>query len=315
MEIVVSAVVVRDSQGRVLTVRKRGTSRFMLPGGKLEPGESAGTAAAREFSEELAVSISVADLTPLGIFSTMAANESDTSLVATVFEHPMIAVAGPAAEIEELRWVDPAAPGATSLAPLLADHVFPRLLSPGIRRVALFAASSPGADPDHARAAEELATALATHGIGLVYGGAKVGLMGAAAEAALQAGGDVIGVIPEHLVAREIAHPGLTRLDVVGTMHERKQRMAELSDAFIALPGGAGTLDELFEVWTWQQLGLHSKPIALYGSRFWTPLLSLLDHLVAEGFVRAEARAALCVADQPDELLHQLRTWVPPPAR
>ena len=312
----VSAVVIRDPQGRVLTVRKRGTARFMLPGGKPEAGESAGASAAREVGEELGVSVRTADLIAWGTFTTAAANESDTRLIATVFEHPGITVAGPAAEIEELRWIDPSAPGSTPLAPLLVDHVFPRLVATTrLRRVAIFAASSPGVDPEHAVAARELATALAADGIGVVYGGAKVGLMGAVADAALAAGGEVIGVMPGHLVEREIAHPGLTRLDVVDTMHARKHRMAELSDAFVALPGGAGTLEELFEVWTWQVLGLHTKPIALYGSRFWEPLTSLLDHLVGQGFVREDDRQALCTADDPADVLRQLREWSPPPAK
>ncbi|MEJ7648065.1 MAG: TIGR00730 family Rossman fold protein [Nakamurella sp.] len=267
-EITVSAVVVRDPQGQVLTVRKRGTARFMLPGGKPEPGESALDAAVREFGEELGVRIESSRLTLWGTYLTAAANETSTRLVATVYEHPTVELSGPAAEIAELRWLDPTAPDSGHLAPLLTDVVFPRLRSSGISRVTIFAGAYVGADPDHLERARRLGAGLAERGIGLVFGGGRVGLMGAVADAALDAGGEVIGVMPQHLVDREIAHQGLSRLEVVGSMHERKQRMAELGDAFIALPGGAGTLEELFEVWTWQNLGLHAKPIALYGRQF-----------------------------------------------
>ncbi|MAS66533.1 MAG: TIGR00730 family Rossman fold protein, partial [Pseudomonadales bacterium] len=133
-------------------------------------------------------------------------------------------------------------------------------------RLCVFCGSSPGNKPEYLAAAQQLGTALAKAGIGLVYGGAQVGLMGAVADAALAAGGDVIGVIPRHLVERELAHEGLTTLHEVGSMHERKAMMADLSDGFIALPGGVGTFEELFEVWTWGQLGHHQKPCALFNA-------------------------------------------------
>ena len=137
-----------------------------------------------------------------------------------------------------------------------------------------------------------------------MYGGAHVGLMGLLADAALAAGGEVVGVLPQNLVEREVGHRGLTRLELVTTMHERKARMAELADAFVALPGGTGTLDELIEIMTWAQLGLHAKPIALYDvDGFWAPFLALLDHMVDNGYAPTSARAGLRVVTTPDELL------------
>jgi len=158
-------------------------------------------------------------------------------------------------------------------------------------RIAVFLGSSAGARPEFVTAAADLGAGLAKAGAGLVYGGASVGMMGALADAALAAGGEVIGVIPGGLFAAEVAHAGLTRLEVVATMHERKARMAELADGFAALPGGLGTLDELFEILTWQQIGLHGKPVALVDvGGFWDPLAGLLDAMTADGFVPAASR-------------------------
>jgi uncharacterized protein (TIGR00730 family) len=148
-----------------------------------------------------------------------------------------------------------------------------------IERVLVFCGSSPGRRPEYAEAARQLGELLAQRGLGLVYGGASVGLMGAVADGALAAGGEVIGVIPRQLVEHEIGHSGLSELREVTTMHERKALMAELSDAVVALPGGTGTLDELFELFTWSQLGLHRMPMGLLDvAGYWQPLLSMLDH-------------------------------------
>jgi uncharacterized protein (TIGR00730 family) len=170
-------------------------------------------------------------------------------------------------------------------------------------RIAVFLGSSPG--PEHHRAAtREAGRAIAEAGHGIVYGGAHVGLMGLLADAALAAGGEVVGVLPQNLVEREVGHTGLTRLELVGTMHERKARMAELADAFVAMPGGTGTLDELIEIMTWAQLGLHAKPVVLYDLEgFWAPFLALLDHMVANGYAPAAARTRLRVVTNPRELL------------
>src|SRR4051812_49148308 len=150
-------------------------------------------------------------------------------------------------------------------------------------RVCVFCGSNPGARPEYAAAARAVGRALAERGRGLVYGGGNVGLMGVCADAALAAGGEVIGVIPDALQTAEVAHGGLTRLHVVRTMHERKALMADLSDAFAALPGGFGTLDELFEILTWAQLGIHAKPVAILNvAGFFDPLLAMLDHQTAE---------------------------------
>jgi uncharacterized protein (TIGR00730 family) len=182
-----------------------------------------------------------------------------------------------------------------------------------MRRLCVFTGSSPGAHPDYARAAEELGRTLAREGIGLVYGGASVGLMGVVADAALDAGGEVVGVIPQALVDREIAHPRVEDLRVVGSMHERKALMADLADGFVALPGGMGTLEELFEVYTWTQLGLHAKPLGLLDVRgYYTLLAAFLDHAVAERFVTAEHREMLVVEDRVDALVDAFRRWRPP---
>jgi uncharacterized protein (TIGR00730 family) len=162
-------------------------------------------------------------------------------------------------------------------------------------------------------AARELGTTLARQGIGLVYGGASVGLMGAVADAALAAGGEVIGVIPEALVRKEVAHGGPVDLRIVGSMHERKAMMAELSCGFVALPGGIGTLEELFEIWTWAQLGHHRKPCALLNVEgYYDPLIAFLDGVVERRFLKAEHRGMLIVADDPEALLDRLRDYAPP---
>jgi uncharacterized protein (TIGR00730 family) len=173
-----------------------------------------------------------------------------------------------------------------------------------IRRLCVFCGSNVGRDPAYVRLAEALGATLAKRGIGIVYGGGRVGLMGALADAALVAGGEVIGVMPQALIDREIGHRGLTQLRIVGSMHERKALMAELADGFVALPGGVGTLEELFEVWTWAQLGLHTRPCGVLDSDgFYAPLVAFLDHLVETGFVRPEHRAMLLSARSPEELL------------
>ncbi|MGE8500471.1 MAG: TIGR00730 family Rossman fold protein [Pseudomonas sp.] len=181
-----------------------------------------------------------------------------------------------------------------------------------LRSICVFCGASPGAQPIYRHAAEALGRHLAEQGLRVVYGGGAVGLMGVVADAAMAAGGEVIGVIPQSLERAEIGHTGLTRLEVVDTMHTRKARMAELSDAFIALPGGLGTLEELFEVWTWGQLGYHSKPLGLLDvNGFYSKLGDFLDHLVQERFVRAEHRGMLQLSETPDELLQTLRQWQP----
>lgn len=170
--------------------------------------------------------------------------------------------------------------------------------------VAVFCASRPGHDPAYLQLARGCGAALAGAGAALVYGGARVGAMGAVADAALAAGGTVVGVLPERLRDRELAHTGLHALHITRTMHERKAKMAELATAFVALPGGLGTLDELFEIWTWRQLGLHNKPIVLVDhNAFWQPLLAQLDRAVRDGLLTAEARAyAVVVASLPEML-------------
>jgi hypothetical protein len=182
-----------------------------------------------------------------------------------------------------------------------------------IKQVCVFCASSPGTDPVHIESAREVGRLLASRGIGLVFGGGHVGLMGAVADAALAAGGEVTGVIPRALELRELAHGGLTRLHVVGSMHERKARMAELSDAFLALPGGMGTLDELAEIVTWAQLGVHAKPIGLLDIRgYFQPLVAFFDRAEREGFVRPEHRRLVAIEAEPARMLERFERWAPP---
>src|SRR6188472_4282994 len=173
-----------------------------------------------------------------------------------------------------------------------------------MKRICVFAGSGAGARPEYRAAAEELGRTLAMRHVTVVFGGGHVGLMGALADAVLAGQGHVIGVIPERLVAREIAHTGLSDLRIVSSMHERKAMMADLADAFVALPGGWGTLEEFFEVLTWAQLGLHQKPCGLLNvGGYFDGLLAFLDHAVAERFVRAENGALVMVATSVDGLL------------
>jgi uncharacterized protein (TIGR00730 family) len=181
-----------------------------------------------------------------------------------------------------------------------------------LKRVAVFCGSSLGTSTAYAAAARAMGVELAARGINLVYGGGRVGLMGAIADAVLAGGGSAYGVIPEALAKTELAHQGLTALSVVHSMHERKAMMADLADAFVALPGGFGTLDELFEALTWAQLGFHRKAVGLLDvDGFFAPLLATIDAMVREGFVLPEQRAMVTVAKQPRELLAALERAVP----
>jgi hypothetical protein len=180
-------------------------------------------------------------------------------------------------------------------------------------RLCVFCGSNAGQDPIYLEMARALGETMAGRGIDLVYGGASVGLMGAVADAALAKGGHVIGVMPQALVDKEIAHRGLSDLRVVGSMHERKALMAELADGFIALPGGLGTFEELFEVWTWAQLGYHRKPCALLNAGgFYDKLTDFLDDVVERGFVKPIHRAMLIVENEPAALIEAVHTYEPP---
>jgi uncharacterized protein (TIGR00730 family) len=183
-------------------------------------------------------------------------------------------------------------------------------------RICVFSGASRGRSERYAASARALGRVLAERGVGLVYGGASVGTMGVLADAALAAGGEVVGVIPQHLVDHEIAHRGVSDLQVVADMHERKARMAAIADGFIALPGGAGTLEELFEMWTWAQLGLHSKPLGLLDvDGYYQPLLAFIDHMVTEEFMRSAYRDMLMVASDPAVLLDCFTAYEPPPSK
>jgi uncharacterized protein (TIGR00730 family) len=176
-----------------------------------------------------------------------------------------------------------------------------------MKRLCVFCGSSQGTNPAYADAATAMGTLLAKRGIGLVYGGGNVGLMGILADAVLAAGGDVIGVIPQGLADREVAHHGVTDLRVVDSMHTRKAMMADLSDGFIAMPGGVGTFEEFFEAVTWTQLGVHRKPCGLLNvAGFYTPLALFIDQAVSEGFIKPVHRAVIVVDDDPARLLDSL---------
>ena len=182
-----------------------------------------------------------------------------------------------------------------------------------IKRLCVFCGSSDGAHPRHLELAKETGRALAQRGIGVVYGGANRGLMGAVADAALAEGGEVLGVLPHGLEAIEVAHRGLTRLEVVDTLHERKARMMELSDGFIALPGGHGTLEELFEVLTWLQLNIHSDPVGVVNlDGYYDHMLNHLDHCQAEGFIRPPHRGLLLAEPTLGALLDAMDAWDAP---
>ncbi|GHB19822.1 cytokinin riboside 5'-monophosphate phosphoribohydrolase [Pseudovibrio japonicus] len=179
--------------------------------------------------------------------------------------------------------------------------------------ICVFCGSSTGKRPEYETAARLLGTEIAKRGNRLVYGGAEVGLMGIVADAALEAGGEVVGVLPEALAVKELAHKSLTSLHIVGSMHERKAMMADMSDAFVALPGGLGTMEELFEVWTWGQLGYHKKPCALYNANgFYGRMLAYLDFIQEEAFMKKTHRDMLVVGDNPAQLLDQIETYEAP---
>lgn len=317
----VAAVVIRNTAGEVLCVRKHSSPRFQLPGGKPEPGESMAATAVRETAEEVGVVLHGDNLGFLGRFSAEASNEPGHTVTSAVFTAPALPTGpdsqtpSPAAEIAEIAWIHPTNRRGYELAPLLATRIFPALAPRQLGAVTVFAGARDSTDPATAELAVALGEALARDGITLIYGGSKLGVMGQVAHGASTRGGEVIGVLTTHLANYELKYDALTKLEVVGTMAERKAHMSQLCDAFVALPGGVGTLDELFDEWTNQQLGLHAKPIGLLGRDFWAPLVAMVDHMVEYGFVRATDREHLVVADDPDELLTRLREWVPPVPR
>jgi uncharacterized protein (TIGR00730 family) len=181
-----------------------------------------------------------------------------------------------------------------------------------MKSVAVFCGSSPGFDPEYGRVTALVGRAIAERNMTTVYGGASVGAMGTLADAALEHGGRVVGVLPRQLVEKEIGHAGLSEMHAVDSMHERKKLMSDLADGFIALPGGFGTLDELAEILTWAQLGLHRKPVALLNTLgFFDELLAFLDHAVDQGFLRRENRSALIVSTSPEEILDEMNAYTP----
>jgi len=185
-----------------------------------------------------------------------------------------------------------------------------------MKAVCVFCGSNVGRNPAYEQAAISVGTALARAGLRLVYGGGKVGLMGAVANAAIAAGGHVSGVIPRALVEREIAHAGLAELHVVETMHERKTMMADLADAFIALPGGAGTLEEFFEQWTWAQLGVHRKPCGLLNvTDYFGPMIAMMQRIVAEGFMGERYFDMLVIETEIEPMLQRFANYTPPPQK
>lgn len=182
-----------------------------------------------------------------------------------------------------------------------------------LEKICVYCGSNSGRQPEYLEQARAFGHELVKRDIALVYGGAAVGLMGAVADAVLQAGGRAIGIIPEHLINKELAHKGLTELHVVQTMHERKAMMAELADGFVALPGSVGTLEEIFETWTWAQLEMHRKPCGLLNiAGYYDALATFLDHTVAEAFMRPQHRAMLAIESDPAALLDRFTSYQPP---
>lgn len=185
-----------------------------------------------------------------------------------------------------------------------------------MRRLCVFCGSKTGSDPLFAAQAKKLGELLAEQGICLVYGGGSVGLMGVIADAVLDAGGEVIGVLPEMLATKELLHPRVQQMHVVESMHARKAKMAELADAFAALPGGYGTLEELFEVVTWAQLGIHQKAIGLLNTNhYYDPLVDLIDRAIDSGLIKEKNRQLLVVSDSPEDLLEKMKSHQPPPEK
>ena len=182
-----------------------------------------------------------------------------------------------------------------------------------MKSLCVFCGSNPGRDPAYMDAARTMGDLIGRRGITLIYGGGSVGLMGAAANSALKAGGKVVGVIPRSLLQREVGHHNLTEQHVVGNMHERKAMMNKLSDGFVILPGGVGTLEEFFEIWSWANLGIHAKPFGVLEVKgFWQPMFTFLDRMTADGFVRPEFRALVRVSEDPSDLLLAMANYKPP---
>lgn len=182
-----------------------------------------------------------------------------------------------------------------------------------MKRICVFCGSSSGTNPAYLEAAKRLGEVIAVRGIGLVYGGARCGLMGAVANSAVESGGEVIGVIPEALIEKEVAHVGVSDLRIVGSMHERKMMMSDLADGFIALPGGMGTLEEFCEILTWAQLGLHRKPCGLLNVEdYYHHLISFFDHAVSQRFIRPEHRSLVVIGEEPQQLVERLESYEMP---
>ena len=361
----VSAAIIRNHDGQFLLVRKKGTTAFMFPGGKPEPGETPDQTLIRELDEELNLRVGTEDLTFVGTFRTNAANEANTQLLADVFtlddslrwsnsadddndgddtdvgnnDNNDAHDVTPYAEIDAAHWFtsedikierEPIAP--------LTREVVPQLYGRGFL---LFTGSALGNNPVYREAVESLVHSIGAHNDHVVYGGGRAGLMGVVGDAAAGDGTLCIGVIPyllagvdgpngfnqggrSYVIPRadgtvptpsrgEIAHDRLTRLELVPTMSARKTRMGELADIVVGLPGGAGTVDELFDAWTQQQLGYTQHAVALLNvNGYWDPLISAIKHMVAEGFLSSAYLESLIIADTPRELYEKVDAWVPP---
>lgn len=361
----VSAAIIRNHDGQFLLVRKKGTTAFMFPGGKPEPGETPDQTLIRELDEELNLRVGTEDLTFVGTFRTNAANEANTQLLADVFTLD-----------DSLRWGNSAdgsndgddtdvgnndnndAHDVTTYAEIDAAHWFTsedikierEPIAPLTREVVpqlygrgflLFTGSALGNNPVYREAVESLVHSIGAHNDRIVYGGGRAGLMGVVGDTAAEDGTLCIGVIPyllagvdgpngfnqggrSYVIPRadgtvptpsrgEIAHDRLTRLELVPTMSARKTRMGELADIVVGLPGGAGTVDELFDAWTQQQLGYTQHAVALLNvNGYWDPLISAIKHMVAEGFLSSAYLESLIIADTPRELYEKVDAWVPP---
>lgn len=341
----VSAALITDPQGRFLLARKAGTTSYLFPGGKPEAGETPATTLIRELSEELGLAVTLDDLDFLGTFTSTAANEPNTTLIADVFRVHQAALADiplatltPRAEIDDLIWRAPDDLHDPTIAPL-TQEVGPLVSGRGIL---LYTGASMGNDPLYADFVAQFVTEIGRRGDHIIYGGGQSGLMGVIGDTAAANNTwikgvityDLAGITPHwptfyaggynyaltvpddvhHILQKvEKAHPGLNSLAVVHSMSARKDRMTAVSDVAVALPGGCGTMDEFFDTWVQLQLGVHRHPVALMNiDGCWNKLIDFLHDLVARGFIKQEYVDSLIIADTIDEFYAALDTWTPP---
>ncbi len=317
MAIMKSALILRDMTGRVLLVRYRGRDKFTLPHATVLTGESPERAVMRMAGTDLGIALTDLSLVEVGVFDSPLDDGREGPSEIHLFTHPSTRLGITSIDFDELAWMDVEdIEKDEALDSAIFELLEKDLQASSIDWITVYTGAASGEDSAFEEAVEEFARTVVRKDIGVVFGAGAVGLMGVLADTVVSCGGRIIGISPRILVKNEVPHDGLTRLEVVTDMSERKLRMGALGKAFVALPGGAGTLEEFFEVWTWQQLGIHQKPVALLNTKgYWDHLLSLIDHMIANGFLSSAYREHLIVDDDPEALLAKLMSWTPPPAR